>query len=66
MTGHNLVDDYRIVAESPDGVGLPVQAAVDSVRNGIENAFIGDAEKTKIKKIIEAKLLEAEQLANHG
>jgi len=64
VTGHNLVDDYRIVGEAPEGVGLPLQALVNSVRNGIDKAFIDEAEKTKIRAIIEAKLIEAEKLAN--
>ena len=61
MTGRDLVDDYRVVAELKDGVGLSVAAAVASVRNGIDKAFVDDEEKTRIKAIIEQKLLEAEQ-----
>ena len=66
MTGHNLVDDYKIVAADPEGVHLPLQALVDSVRNGIDKAFVGEDEKKELRKKIEAKFLEAQIIANDG
>lgn len=66
VTGHNLVDDYKIVAADPDGVQLPLQALVDSVRNGIDKAFVGEDEKSELREKIEAKLLQAQIIANDG
>jgi len=63
VTGHTLVDDYGVVVAT-DGVGLPLQALVDSVRNAAEAAFVDGEEKKMLKEEVERRLREALVAAN--
>ena len=64
VTGHTLVDDYGVVASTETGVGLPLQALVDSVRNAVDAAFVDGDEKQRLREEVERRLQIAVDLAN--